>query len=434
MRPGGSRRLSWFVAVAVASGCAGRTVRQSPLAPCRTTVPFQLGDLDVGSPHATDHPPNGPGSLDPIQRRPFRNYISIERVSKMAHHFTVFFVNVEQGNCEVSVLPGPPPHTVAITRCTVGGFTEPPDQLPPIPADLAPAAAAALSAVCTSQPGNRQQVAMYDGSYRELRVHEAVPYTGNGRAGVDTRVDLKATEGLDQITGPGSWLSGWGALPSDPHASSHWVRYVPPPALVGRSLLFGYVEHLEPALDEWPVLASRILEVARAVEAGGTGASRDDLRLDDGDALLPAHLDQILEVDIGAYVRPGLERRLRVLLRANDAIFEAATGSAKVVLGDLELSATARLRARLPIDPTVATADFRAPFALELTLSDGHAPPRNLRFDLDAEMHLERGKGAFVWLERHDLNTPGAADRARLILPETSAPLVVSYERTFPVR
>ena len=346
---------------------------------------------------------------------PFRSYLRVLRVDPFANHFAVSFM-VEGTRLKVEVLstPGEPPQVTITDGRT---WTNPPLEVAAVPAALRGLADAAEAAICTAHPGATDVVVEYRGAFRQITVQEEVPYDKPARFGIPAEMILRADQNLGKLSGPEYATSGLGGLAHGRPNNPRWVAFVGPPEFAGRCLLCAAGANRAAPPSYWPDLARSILATARAIEHGTYHPIFNQLLASQSDRLVPAEIDQTLELILTAHSGPGTYRRLTIPLRGHDAAFSAASGLAHTDFGDRRLQVEARLAAVTPLPGDRIDPDLRLPMKLVLRVSDGRGNEVQRTLEMTAHVLLDQGVVAFQFVEWDDLNTKETAKLRSLVLP-----------------
>lgn len=412
------------LALALGSGCG--LYQRSSARPCRQGAAFQL----------VESPPWSP-SLDPeyAKLRPFRSYLRVLRVGPFADHFAVSFMNVEGAQVEVAVVSrsGAPPQ-VTVTDGWTG--TNPPLEVAAVPAALRGLADAAEAAICTAHPGSTNVVVEYRGAFRQITVQEEVPYDKPARFGIPAEMILRADRDLGKLSGPEYATSGLGGLAHGRPNNPRWVEFVAPPEFAGRCLLCAAGANRAAPPSYWPDLARGILATARSIEHGTYHPIFNQLLASQSDRLVPAEIDQTLELILTAHSGPGTHRRLTIPLRGHDAAFSAASGLAHTDFRDRRLQAEAHLTAVTPLPSDRIDPDLRLPMKLVLRVSDGVGNEVQRTLQMTAVVLLDHGVVAFQFVEWNDLNTKETVRLRSLLLPPRagSPEIEVEFDRIVTLR
>jgi hypothetical protein len=404
--------LFLVVMLAPCLGCA--SLHRVPSRPCRSTTPIELEEQRPWVPTES-----GP-EYDRL--RPFRSYLRVQRVGPFAEHFTVSFLHIEDSQCEVEVVPRPgKPPLVSIRSGWTGSASR--EKIAPPPAHVRGLAEAAEAAMCRTFPNSSDVIIEYRGAYREIVVQEEVPYDRAARFGIPAEANLRATRDLGALDQPNGAFSALGRLAHYRPANPRWVDFVPPAELSGRCLLCATDGRRGATPAFWPDLARGILETARAVERADYRSPFEKLQSSQGEGLVPAQLDQVLELELSTHAGRTTHGRLIIPLRAHDAIFGSAAGSRGLELGGRRLRVEARLGAVSPTPRDQVSADHRLPLALVLRLADDRGNEVQRTLQLTARVHLERGRVGVQYVGWDGLNTPeGPSLRALALPPVTGSP------------
>lgn len=145
----------------------------------------------------------------------YRSYFALEAVGKLARHYDLHYLDVEQSHASAVVVDG----RVVITESDYGGLSSPPTAPPPVPAALDDEAALVEAKLRTTYPKAKRVHVTYSGEFREVVVSEMMVTTETTvltkLAGWHARHVWRANADLTHVEGPapGKWaFSGIGVI------------------------------------------------------------------------------------------------------------------------------------------------------------------------------------------------------------------------------
>ncbi|WP_394836767.1 hypothetical protein LVJ94_07650 [Pendulispora rubella] len=342
-------RRAIVAAAVVISACSGHRPR-IPQAAVADTVPIRpvpLADAGLGSAE---------------QIHVFRSYFTLEQVGVPAHHFTVWYNEVEAGHCRVVVLDA---NTAKATGCMWGGMSERPASIPAIPPNVRALAEAAEGAVRAEQPGAKDFGIRYDGLFREIVVGEAIPMVArpDGPSGWYGRLHLRADPGLTRfIAKVRDGETGFGAITIP--ASAARLDIKPPANEDGKSLITHAMLEADPqsivtgSAGTRRAYLERALSVARDIVGGKPVPTMGPLLATGIDSSLPEGYTTPIHVKLSvlAWMRkPGANPRLEldIPLQWRDAVEPGGQtrGTTEGDVAGLHIRASASLGSMVPAAP-----------------------------------------------------------------------------------
>lgn len=343
------------------------------------------GDSDASSLFSS---PAAPADLSAV--KPFHSYLAVTNVGPVAHHFQVWFRQVEPVTMRIRALRDESGKLHLIEESGYwGGMGVPPDAPPQPPppevAELAKAVETELGARCKSATGFRVE---HLGFYRTVDAVEFIAHdlrTGPSRWGWKASATLIADPRLTTLNGSAERLSGWSLLELPQEAQ--WIPAPLPPAQDGQRL----------ALAEdapTPPLATRILEAARQLEAHAPSPRLADLVPADA-PLLPASYVPLVVAKVAFSGRPNAGGRsntteARIPLDLRDAVFGAqATGEVEVPLCKRRIKVRATLTSAAPrtLAPALTTERFAG--TLTLNIQDDRGQLWGRLYPAKGELYLQ---------------------------------------------
>jgi len=332
-------------AAVVLSACAGHRPSRTPSEAVVDTVPIRPEPAGAGE-----------------RLRVFRSYFTLERVGVPAHHFTVWYNEVEPGHCRVVVLDA---NTAKPEGCMSGGMSVRPENVPPVPANVRALAEAAEDAVREKEPKAKHFAIRYEGQFRDLVVGEAIPMVMNptGPAGwygkLHLRADPDLTRFVDKVH---DGETGFGAITIPTSAARIDIK--PPPdengkALLTHGMLNGDVQSmLTSGTGTRRAVLERTLSMARDVASGNPVPTIAPLLAAGADSSLPEGYAVPVHVKLNvlawmrkAKTNPRLELDIPLPWREAVEPGGQTQGNAEGDIAGLHVRASATLGSMVPAAP-----------------------------------------------------------------------------------
>ena len=340
-----------LVVIALVGGCAAP--RSGSRAPARAVVP------------QPDHP-------DWAHLKVMRNYLRLVEVGPFAHHFTVWYHDVEPCVCEATVEGA----QVTLRDCWFGGMGVPPAQVPALPRELQPLGDKVWARVQERERGARAPIVKYNGEYRAVTFAEDIRLSEEYAAGLVAMLTLASDAELTRFTRVIGSTSGIGALcglPGDAACSAtpRWIRFATPAR--GRSVLDRYRVELERRQRRRRCAAGGLLGEARRAPAQAAALPLDALEV--GDTLLPEGLEQrvqaVFEVWAMRANRGGAAetRTLSLPFDARDVARGDAHAEAHVEVAGRGFDVTMAMRG----EPAKQSGKAKREVTIRVRDSEGHA-------------------------------------------------------------
>lgn len=257
-------------------------------------------------------------ATDPIYPRlkAYRTYFHLDKVDRFAHRFTAWFINVDYTRVEVGVNSIEEIEKLEEDdlRGSWGAFGIPPGEIPQVPDEMKPMAAALESRIRQIYPDHTQFKIAYDGLKRAISVEELTPMTAHRDPG-DTyvrRSNVTYFQGQDSQVLEPAGIQMYGGLailcsehfPDECASLPCFVDFTMPAALEGTSLLRSRLDPAAPAYGPaWEEFSRQAIAAADALENGSYQNPIEAVLARQGDTVLPPAMGQTLEYSINAYGR-----------------------------------------------------------------------------------------------------------------------------------
>jgi hypothetical protein len=345
----------------------------------------------------------------------YRTYHYVADWSERAHHFDVWFLDVEPMYCSV---PGNTPDqimalTMSDLECWWGGLAPNPGGFPPVPDDVTHLAEAIGDRMAELFPNASNLLIGYSGDFSTIKIGEVTPVASDGSLKMISLLSFAIFPEPPQLGFYGMQWYGAVGLSPEPAAAlcdptPCFVDFVMPPEIEGSCLVCGYYQGAGGSYPSaWSDLGSAVLATADAIDQGTYVNPIDSILATQGDTLLPSGLDQYAEYTIHAYLR-GDSGREEVELKYS--VSEVASGPVTSVFRSRRTGLVYRATLDLGTEslttivstPTGEIQELSLPIVFEL-IRDGDVVAidglPSLEMDFDGRMMVFGGFGAFTRID-----------------------------------
>lgn len=239
----------------------------------------------------------------------YRTYVAIQDVKPRAHHFYVWFSDIEP--CLAQVAGNTVAEMEALTEedlhMSWGAFGLPPDSVDPVPDAVKPLADAMVAQIQKLHPDARNFKVRYEGDFRTVSVQEIMPRALPGDPRLRPAAKVEATLKVlpdGRVDGTyGMAMAGHGLLVHPAFEDEYtecprFVDHVMPAELEGTSLLYGPIFG-----RSYEALCAKIVQAADAITAGTYTNPIEGVLTAQGDTQLPPHYSTLLKLSIDMYAR-----------------------------------------------------------------------------------------------------------------------------------
>lgn len=249
--------------------------------------------------------------INPIYARlkAYRTYVAIQSVKPQAHHFYVWFSDIEP--CLAQISGNTVAEMEALTEDDLhmswGAFGLPPDSVDPVPDAVKPLADAMVAQIQKLHPDARNFKVRYEGDFRTVSVQEIMPRALVGdptrRPAATVEATLKVlpdgrVDGTYGMAMAGHGLLVHPAFEDEYTECPRFVDHVMPAELEGTSLLYGPIFG-----RSYEALCAKIVQAADAIGAGTYTNPIERVLTAQGETQLPPHYSTLLKLSIDTYAR-----------------------------------------------------------------------------------------------------------------------------------